>query len=211
MVQAFLAQSKLKHVVMDLPTSDPEYEVDRQLCFRDTDILHTEVSIAVPILLYLDRYYPLDRDDRGRACNANSYDIFITVSGMLKYWVNRHVPTYYNDFVRIVEVLEERVSHGPGPYISGRRFSIGDCATWPAVDELVRGWDEWSSERFPGLSEYYVSVWKKKPSLRKLRPELPQMKNKSGDRLSVVSKAEDASEGKGKGKGKASTKDSSED
>jgi nicotinamidase-related amidase/alkylated DNA repair dioxygenase AlkB len=182
MVKAFLADTKLKHVVCEVPTNDKAYEIDRQVCIRDNDINHTEVSIAVPILIYLDRYYPMDRDERGRSCNAESYDIFITVSGMLKYWVNRAVPTYYNDFCNVVAALEERCAHSIGPFISGRRFSIGDCATWPAVDELVTNWDEWSQERFPHLTEYYLMVWKKKKSIRELRKELPAIRKKAVER-----------------------------
>ncbi|ORY07651.1 hypothetical protein BCR34DRAFT_631024 [Clohesyomyces aquaticus] len=172
MLTIFLAESKIPHLVSSPPILEPLYEIDRQVCYRDNDINHTEILIAVPILLYLDHYHPLDRDDRGRACSSRSYETFVMVSAMLKYWVNRQVPTYYNDFVNMLESLEERYQNMDGPFIAGRRFSIGDCCTWPAVDELVRNWEGWSEERFPGLTEYYKSLWKKKGSVRACREGL---------------------------------------
>ncbi|KAF2468455.1 uncharacterized protein BDR25DRAFT_173038, partial [Lindgomyces ingoldianus] len=168
MVQVFLWENKLNHILSEAPTLEKLYELDRQVCYRDNDVNHTEVLIAVPILLYLDHYHPMDRDDRGRACSSRSYETFVMVSAMLKYWVNRHVPTYYNDFVNMLESLEERYALDPGPFIAGRRFSIGDCSTWPALDELIVNWDGWSEERFPHLTEYYRMLWKKKKSVAKL-------------------------------------------
>ncbi|KAF2243941.1 hypothetical protein BU26DRAFT_391782, partial [Trematosphaeria pertusa] len=176
MIQIFLSEAKINHTMLEAPTLEKQYESDRRVCYRDNDVNHTEVVINVPILLYLDRYYPLDRDDRGRYCSSNSYDMFIQISTLLKYWVNRHVPTYYADFVNILESLEERYSMGPGPFIAGRRFSIGDCGMWPAIDELVTAWDGWSEERFPKLSEYYRMVWRKKKSVKETRAELPTIR-----------------------------------
>ena len=179
MVQIFLAENNIKHTFMEAAALDKQYELDRQVCYRDNDVNHTEVAIAVPILLYLDHYQPMDRDDRGRICSANSYEVFIMVSAVLKYWVNRHVPTYYIDFVHQLESLEERLAFSPGPFISGRRFSIGDCSAWPAIDELITNWDGWSEERLPKLTEYYRMLWKKKASVKKLRAGLPQIRKKA--------------------------------
>ncbi|KAF2193724.1 hypothetical protein K469DRAFT_712511 [Zopfia rhizophila CBS 207.26] len=176
MVQVFLWENKFNHILAEAPILEKQYELDRQVCYRDNDVNHTEVLIAVPILLYLDHYHPMDRDDRGRSCSSRSYETFVMVSAMLKYWVNRAVPTYYNDFVNMLESLEERYALDPGPFIAGRRFSIGDCSTWPALDELITTWDGWSEEKFPHLTEYYRMLWKKKKSVQKLRESLPEIK-----------------------------------
>ncbi|KAF2874420.1 hypothetical protein BDV95DRAFT_488072 [Massariosphaeria phaeospora] len=176
MVQVFLWESKMNYTLVEAPSLEKQYELDRQVCYRDNDVNHTEVLIAIPILLYLDHYHPVDRDDRGRASSSRSYEMFVMVSAMLKYWVNRHVPTYRNDFVNMLESLEERYALSPGPFIAGRRFSIGDCSTWPALDEMISEWDEWTEDRFPRLTEYYRMLWKKKKAIQKLRPELPIIK-----------------------------------
>ncbi|KAF2110720.1 hypothetical protein BDV96DRAFT_500583 [Lophiotrema nucula] len=181
MVRIFLWEKKMNHSYIEAPNLDKKYELDRQVCYRDNDVNHTEVGIAVPILLYLDHYHPIDRDDRARWCSSRSYETFVMVSVLLKYWVNRHVPTYYSDFVNHIDSLEERYAHGPGPFIAGQRFAIGDCSTWPALDELIREWDGWSEERFPHLSEYYRMLWKKKKSIQKLRPEMATIKKTAGE------------------------------
>ncbi|KAF2737022.1 hypothetical protein EJ04DRAFT_431788 [Polyplosphaeria fusca] len=181
MVQLFLWENKINHTFLEAPDLDKQYELDRQVCLRDNDVNHTEVVIAVPILLYLDHYHPMDRDDRGRACSSRSYETFVMVSVLLKYWVNRHVPTYYNDFVNQLAALEERHALDAGPFIAGRRFAIGDCSTWPALDELVINWDGWTEERFPRLTEYYRMIWKKRKSVQRLRPELPFIKRTEDD------------------------------
>ncbi|KAF2020959.1 isochorismatase family protein, partial [Aaosphaeria arxii CBS 175.79] len=176
MVQIFLAENKLKHTLIEAPALDKAYELDRQVCYRDNDISHTETPISVPILIYLDRYYPLDRDDRGRATNSKSYEIMVMVMGLLKFWMNRHVPTYQSDVVNMIEQLEEKLAMGPGPFIAGRRFSVGDCTTWPILDEIITKWDDWDEEKFPHLTEYYRMLWKKKKSVQKLREKLPELK-----------------------------------
>lgn len=175
-VKIFLAENKIKHTLCEPPTLQSQYELDRQVCYRDNDVNHTEAIINVPILLYLDRYYSMDREERGKLCTANSYDLFIQISTMLKFWNNRQVPTYAQDFENILEGLEERYEFGPGPFIAGRRFSIGDCGMWAALDEVIADWDGWSEERFPRLTEYYRMLWKKKKSLHTLRAELPEIK-----------------------------------
>lgn len=180
MVQVFLSESKINHLFLDAPTLEAVYEKDRPVCYRDNDVNHTEVYISTPILLYLDRYYPLDRDDRGRASSARSYEIFVAIMTLLKYWTNQHVPSFKKELIHHIENIEEHLAAGPGPFIAGRRFSIGDCAAWPAIDELVTSWDEWSEEKFPCLTEYYRMLWRKKKSVTKLRKALPTIRKKVG-------------------------------
>ncbi|KAF2643588.1 hypothetical protein P280DRAFT_467591 [Massarina eburnea CBS 473.64] len=172
-IKIFLSEAKIKYTLCSPPALTQEYELDRQVHFRDNDAAHTEVSIHVPVIAYLDRYYPLDTDPRGNPCTATSYEIFIQISALIKYWLNRHVPTYQADLEAQLEVLEERVSIGPGPFVGGRRFSTADCQMWPAMDEIIANWEGWTEERFPCLTEYYRLVWRKKKCVKELREELP--------------------------------------
>lgn len=176
MIQVLLWENKINHVFLEAPTTNSEYEQERQVCFRDNDVNHTEVTVAVPILFYLDKYHPLDRDDRGRVTAAQSFEILATLCCLMKYWNNRHLPIYLKDFINTLECLEEKLVMGPGPFIAGRRFSVGDCATWPLLDELVTNWNGWSEERLPNLTEYYRMLWRKKKSIAKLRSALPEIK-----------------------------------
>lgn len=179
MVKILLAELKINYTLLEAPTTDKQYELDRQVSYRDNDVNHTETSICVPILLYLDHYHPLDRDDRGRASTSRSLETFISMAALLKAWYNRNVPTYHNEFIDRLEALEEQQGMGPGPFIAGRRFATGDCAMWPALDELVSNWEGWTEERFPCLTEYYRMLWKKKKSVAVLRGELPVIRKKS--------------------------------
>jgi nicotinamidase-related amidase/alkylated DNA repair dioxygenase AlkB len=176
MIKIFLAEQKIEHVICAAPGLEKTYEVDRQVCYRDSDVNHTEVVLGYPVMLYLDRYYPLDQDDRGRSCTSQSYDLCVHVSTMMKFWHNREVPTYQQRFLNLLEGLEERHAYGVGPFIAGRRFSIGDCAMWPALDELIHNWQDWYEENYPKLTEYYKVLWRKKKTLQHLRPELPKIK-----------------------------------
>ncbi|CAI6313480.1 unnamed protein product [Periconia digitata] len=181
-VRIFLAEAKVPYTLCELPDLPLDFEVDRQVQFRDNDINHTEVSIHAPILVYLDRYYSLDTDPRGKPCSAEGSDLVILITTLLKYWAHRAVPTYGADFAALLDTLEDRMGFGPGPYAAGRRFSMGDCVAWATLDEILStGWDGWTEERFPVLTEYYRFLWKKRRYLRELRPELPDIPTQSYD------------------------------
>ncbi|KAF1957189.1 hypothetical protein CC80DRAFT_491994 [Byssothecium circinans] len=180
-VKIFLAEKGIEYTFCPPPTLAREYEVDRQIHFRDNDASHTEISIHVPVLAYLDRYYPLDTDARGNPCTGAAYEIFIQISALVKYWLNRDVPTYQADFEAQLEALEERAGFGPGPFVGGRRFSCADCQMWPALDEIVGEWEGWTEERFPRLTEYYRGVWRKKRSVKEVRAELPTIRKDEED------------------------------
>ncbi|KAJ4295599.1 hypothetical protein N0V90_007612 [Kalmusia sp. IMI 367209] len=175
-IRIYLAERKIRYSLVEAPTVDTQCEFDRQVCFRDTDVSRTEVTIPVLILSYLERYYTLDSDERSRPCTVNSYELEMHITALLKHWNNRHVPTYLQNFVDTLESLEERYAFSPGPFIAGRRFAQADCAMWPALDELITKWDEWTEERFPRLTEYYRMLWRKKKSVQMLRSELPEIK-----------------------------------
>lgn len=188
-VQIMLAKLKIEYECVEPPVTSKEaekYEVNRQVRFRDADTSHSEISIAVPILLYLDRYYTLDSSERGRPCAAASMDILILVNGLVKAWCNRSVPTYEAEFVALLESLEEKLQFvvdeiGTGiAYFGGRRFSVGDCLAWAAVDAIVGEWEDWSEERFPCLSAYYGVLWRKGTWGKELRSALHEVKRRVG-------------------------------
>ncbi|KAF2706123.1 hypothetical protein K504DRAFT_386081 [Pleomassaria siparia CBS 279.74] len=176
-VQLFLAEAKINHIYLEAPALDKAFETERRVCYRDNDVNHTQVVDAVPIICYLNQYHALDRDDRGRACTAASYEVFAILSALLKAWNKRtDSSTSLADLTDMLDRLEDRQSQGPGPFIAGRRFSIGDCAVWPALDEIITTSGEWSQDRYPSLTEYYKMLWKKRRTVSKLRPEMPKIK-----------------------------------
>lgn len=175
-VKMYLAEAKIAYTLIEAPTLESQLELDRQVCFRDTDMARTEVSIPVLILSYLERYHAIDTDDRSRPCTARSFEIEMHITALLKHWNNRHVPTYFYNFADVLEAMEESFSFSPGAFIAGRRFAHADCVMWPALDELIEKWDGWTEERFPKLTEYYRMLWRKRKSVQMLRAELPAIR-----------------------------------
>jgi hypothetical protein len=169
-----LAELGLAHIVSEPPALDKEYERDRKVCYRDADINHTEVVSAVPILLYLDRYHHLDRDDHGKQVTARAYEVIQMVLELQKQWKNRKAKTSLEDFVSTLESLEERQGHHGEKFIAGSRFSIADCAIWPALDEIIENWEAWTQKDFPTLTAYYQGLWKLRKSVGRLRKRLPK-------------------------------------
>lgn len=178
--QLCLSEAKIAYTLIDAPALEKAFEVDRQVAFRDNDALHTEVGMASSLLLYLDRYYPFDRDDRSKPCTAAAYPTIILAAGLMKAWVNRRVPTYFSDFKNMLAVLEEQLDIQGGPFIAGRRFSIADCYIWPILDELVVGYEGWTEEAYPCLTEYFKTTWRKKACVKKLREKLPDVRKNAG-------------------------------
>lgn len=185
--QARLAlwEGKIQHTYIPAPKLDPDFELDRQVVFRDTDAMHTEMSMSSCILMYLDKYYPFDRDDRNKEITANAYPTMLLAAGLLKAWNNRIVPTYMTEFVNLLAQLEDKVENDEGPFIAGKRFSIADCQVWPVIDELVEKWESWDEEMYPGLAEWYKMTWRKKACAKKLREKLPEKKVEA-DKSEVV-------------------------
>jgi nicotinamidase-related amidase/alkylated DNA repair dioxygenase AlkB len=177
-VRLALWECRIEHVLVDAPTLDPDFEVDRQVVYRDTDTMHTEMSMSSCILMYLDKYYSFDRDDRSKEVTANAYPTMLLAAGLLKAWNNRIVPTYMSEFVNLLAILEDRMVRQGGPFIAGKRFSVADCQVWPVVDEVVGKWEGWDEEVYPGLAEWYRMTWRKKACVKKLREKLPEKKTK---------------------------------
>jgi len=188
--QIALWEAKIKFTLMEAPGLAEELEVDRQVAFRDNDAQHTEVVMSLSILLYADRYYPLDRDERSKPCTANAYTVILLAAGVLKAWYDyaAGVPTYLAELASLLQTLEENLVTDGGPFIAGRRFSIADCYVWPALDEIVERWDGWNDEAFPALAKYYKAAWRKKASLKKCREKLPEARVNVATESSITGK-----------------------
>jgi glutathione S-transferase len=171
-----LAEAKIEYTLIEVPSLEKEFENGRQVAFRDNDALHTEVSTSSSILLYLDRYHPLDKDDRSRSCTANAYSIIPFASELLKVWNNIDLHTHTPKLATLLACLEERLATEGGPFIAGRRFSIADCFVWPIVDEVVGKWDAWDEERYGKLGEWYRVTWRKKGSVKKVSEKVHEKK-----------------------------------
>ncbi|KAF2830379.1 hypothetical protein CC86DRAFT_160740 [Ophiobolus disseminans] len=165
--QLGLWEAKITFSTIDAPVLAKEYEVDRQVMFRDNDALHTEATMPSAILLYVDRYFPLDRDERSKPCNANAYHVVVLTAGVLKAWHNHSVPGYLSEFTNLLAMLEDRLASDGGPFIAGRRFCVADCYVWPLLHDVAGRWDGWDGGVYPCLEEYYRAAWRKKACLKK--------------------------------------------
>jgi nicotinamidase-related amidase/alkylated DNA repair dioxygenase AlkB len=192
-----LWESKVAHTLIEAPSLDNEFELDRQVAFRDTDALHTEVVMSSNILMYLDRYYPLDSSPHSRHCTAAAYATIVLTAGVLKAWMNYSagVPTYLAEFKNLLAVLEDKVKMDGGPYVAGRRFSIADCYLWPVVDEVVADWDEWDEDVYPTLVEWWRMAAKKKACVKKLREEREKKLNKKDEQVEDAEDSETSKRG----------------
>jgi nicotinamidase-related amidase/alkylated DNA repair dioxygenase AlkB len=189
-----LWESKLTYTLVEAPTLENEFELDRQVAFRDTDTLHTEVVMSSSILMYLDRYYPLDSSPHSRPCTASAYATIVLTAGVLKAWMNYSagVPTYLAEFKNLLAVLEDKVKTEGGPFVAGRRFSIADCYVWPVVDDVVADWDEWDEGVYPTLVEWWRMTARKKACVKRLREEREKGKGKGKEKEMEVIKGETA-------------------
>lgn len=175
MLKLYLAERDIEYAVIEAPKVSAQREVDRQVGYRDIDKDRTEIQTAVVILSYLERFSTHDSEERNRPYVAASFDILIMMTGILKHWNNRQVPTYPHKFSDALEVLEEHYAFSPGQFITGRRFAVSDCVAWIVLDEIIRNWEGFSEEDLPGLTAYYRMVWKKKKNVQAFRPELPDI------------------------------------
>lgn len=182
MVKIYLAERQIEYSLIEAPTVEGGFEVDRQVVYRDTDTSRTEVTLPFLVIAYLELYSSVKKDDRQRPCTSASYDVQIQTTALQKHWHNRHVPTYPFNFVDTLEVIEEWCSFGSGPFIAGRRFAQADCVVWPVMNEIISNWEGWTEEDFPYLTEYYRMLWKKKKSVQMLREKLPEIRKSRSDK-----------------------------
>jgi nicotinamidase-related amidase/glutathione S-transferase/alkylated DNA repair dioxygenase AlkB len=173
-VMIALAECKVKYTLIDAPVLEKEYEADRQISFRDDDVHHTEVHTSSAILLYLDRYHPLDSSPSSNDVTASAYNIIHLGNTLLKTFQSE--PSSL-ELKAILATLEDQLETHSGPFIAGRRFSIADCFVWPVIDTLVEEWSDWDEQSWPKLAEWYRAVWRKKACVKKVRDKLPEVKN----------------------------------
>lgn len=167
--QICLAEAKIKYTAL----AAPSLETTTQIMWRDVDTHHTEVEGASTILLYVDKYFPLDTTPHSKPCTAAAYPLLTLAAELADAWGKRDDDVRYQT---LLENFEARISES-GPYIAGNRFTIADCAIWPLVDEAVRwrgednaaeGWMGWNEERFPALTAFHKGTLKKKASVKRV-------------------------------------------
>jgi glutathione S-transferase/alkylated DNA repair dioxygenase AlkB len=169
-----LAECKVKYTLIDAPVLEKKYEADRQISFRDNDLHHTEIHSSSAILLYLDRYHPLDTSPSSNPVTASAYNIIHLCNTLLKSFRSQPSPL---ELKSALATLEDELETHSGPFIAGRRFSIADCFVWPVVDALAEEWGDWDEQSWPRLAEWYKAVWRKKACVKKVREKLPEVKN----------------------------------
>ncbi|XP_014556961.1 hypothetical protein COCVIDRAFT_98349 [Bipolaris victoriae FI3] len=177
-VQIALAECKIPYSLLEAPATDETYERDRQVTFRDADTHHTEIHTPFSILLYLDRYYPIDTSSSSHSVTASAYPTMLATADITKTWLSRvnspaaTVSEFDATLSSLLQQLEGGLEMHAGPYIAGARFSIADCLAWPVIDALVEEWNGWSAEKFRGLDVWYRACWKKKACVKKVREKL---------------------------------------
>lgn len=197
-----LAESKVPYTVVEAPNLDPSFEQNRQITFRDVDVQHSEIHTPMGILLYLDRYHPLDKSHSANLATANAFPIILLASEILRVWRNQQNPrrsrgtegsgeirgdttptstpttptptTTTTNFAlqNLLARLEETVERNGGPFVAGSRFSVADAFVWPVVHGLVGEWEGWEEARFAKLDEWYRGCWKRKACVKKVAERL---------------------------------------
>jgi nicotinamidase-related amidase/alkylated DNA repair dioxygenase AlkB len=150
-VQLALWEAKVAHTLVDAPLLDAGFAKERQVAYRDTDASHTEVSGALAILLYLDRFAPLSSS---HAVAASAISTLIALDA--------------SDSATLLAALEEKLENDGGPFIAGRAFSAADCYFWPIVDDLARNWDGWSGEMYGRVGQWWSGTARRKGCVKKL-------------------------------------------
>ncbi|EMD60200.1 hypothetical protein COCSADRAFT_249936 [Bipolaris sorokiniana ND90Pr] len=177
-VQITLAECKIPYSLLEAPATDETYEQDRQVTFRDADMHHTEICTPFSILLYLDRYHPIDNSPSSHPVTASAYPVMLVTADVTKTWLSRANPPVEvvseldATLSSLLQQLEDGFEMHSGPYIAGARFSVADCFAWPVIDALVEEWNGWSAERFEGLDAWYRACWKKKACVKKVKEKL---------------------------------------
>ena len=134
-VQICLAECKIAFTPVAAPRLPKELECSRMVCYRDNDVHHTEVEGVDAILGYLDRFYHLDSSVYARPCAAYAYHVIQIVKTLQDSWKRRD----RRGVERGLALLGENLVNEGGPFISGRRFGVADCAVWPVLHESVEG------------------------------------------------------------------------
>ncbi|KAK4986591.1 hypothetical protein LTR50_005201 [Elasticomyces elasticus] len=101
---------------------DASLDKPRSACFRDTDVLHTEVTSTIPILLYLERLHTLQDTARSRKSLARTFETVISPTlGQLRRTASSitrsredvsgtSTPNMHNDMVTSLLELERLIA-----------------------------------------------------------------------------------------------------
>ncbi|KAJ6202191.1 hypothetical protein J3E72DRAFT_234622 [Bipolaris maydis] len=176
--QIALAECKIHYSLLEAPATEETYEQDRQVTFRDADTHHTEIHTPFSILLYLDRYHPIDISPSSHPVIASAYPVMLITADVTKTWLSRAnspaemVSEFDATLSSLLQRLEDGFEMHAGPYIAGVRFSVADCLAWPVIDALVDEWNGWSAEKFGSLDAWYRACWKKKACVKKVKEKL---------------------------------------
>ncbi|KAF2844762.1 hypothetical protein T440DRAFT_409520 [Plenodomus tracheiphilus IPT5] len=218
-VKICLAEAKVKYTTISNPAPELEDALDhggndkcRKTCrvvsFRDRDTHHTQVSSASSILLYLDRYHPLDPSTQGRLSTARAYEILRTAESLQQAWRAVRTSNVNEEHARegdvdtLLSELEEQIKLHGGPFIAGNRFSIADAAVWPVLDGVLGGREMAGYDMLRG---YWEGTWRKKGCVKKFKESLG-VKNTAleglvvGERAEEEAKEREEDDGPGKGK-----------
>lgn len=155
-VAIYLAELGVDHLVVEPPTFSSNVEHSGQICYRNTDIQHTEVVGTASILPYLARYYHTDAD-LGKAVSAAACGDLFKIDELRQSWTRRtmvalRIGSPLNSEMRY---WEDRYEDSGDLFIAGTQFSVVDCAMWPVLDDIIRKWDGWSRNTFPHLAAYH--------------------------------------------------------
>ncbi|KAF2099360.1 hypothetical protein NA57DRAFT_65474 [Rhizodiscina lignyota] len=150
-VVMYLDEAGIEYAAIETPTkeSDDKMGCMRKVCFRDSDPLHTEVTGALAVLLYLDRLRPLPH-----RITADGADEKPAVDGVRRgeKWLLPGIEGYLQD----------------EGYVAGRGFGFADCAYFPVLERCWEGWVEERDGEVPRVRSYLERM-RKRGQTRKTR------------------------------------------
>lgn len=185
-VMLYLDEAGIDYAAIEAPTklSDDRMGCLRKVCFRDSDPLHTEVTGALAVLLYLDRLRPLphrvtvdgvdEKPVETRASIARTYELLglltEAVEGVRKgeKWLVSGIEPYL----------------GPDGYVAGRGFGFADCAYFPALEKCWENWDEAVDGEAPKVKAYLERI---RQRIKSRRQRAKQSSEELRRELSVAS------------------------
>lgn len=159
-VALYLDEAGIEYAAVEAPTklSDDRMGCLRKVCFRDADALHTEVTGALAVLLYLDRLRPLphrvtvdgvdEKPAETRASIARTYELL----GLL----TEAVEGVRKGEKWLVSGIEPYLGHDG--YVAGRGFGFADCAYFPALEKCWEQWDEAVDGEAPKVKAYLERI-----------------------------------------------------
>lgn len=163
MVTMYLDEAAIAYARIEAPMQEEDDVMGtvRKVCFRDSDALHTEVTGALAVLLYLDRLRPLSRSvtadgedqklPETRASIARTYELLSllteAIDGVRKgeKWLLSGIEGYLKD----------------DGYVTGPGFGFADCAYFPVLERCWDGWVEERDGELPRVRRYLEKMRKR--------------------------------------------------